>query len=403
MASRRKSRVFAAASLTLFLALLCAAPEKDRANLYRGEVLAGSFQEFQVLDDTVFLPLHESARALGIEGFADRRSRSVFFRDRGKLIFIDTDKKTARSADQSLDLKHAPIWTEDEVFVPHQVYTMLLSGMVGDPLRVEVAGDAPVTYGDAAPAESSGGTVEGSVLRNPVDVIVIDPGHGGEDAGARGPGGILEKDVTLAIARKLRDRLLLEACLSVHMTRDSDVFLPLSDRPKKARELHADIFVSIHANGFKQMSAQGFETFFASLTATDKAAMDLATRENQAGDTTGRAPDSVMNDLEMILGDMAQTESLSESQALSEKIQEELSRVMKSDNRGVKQAPFRVLMDSAMPAVLVEVGFLTSPAEARLITDPEMQKLIVEALARAVIEYRNQTNARLGLAPKEQP
>ncbi|HUT52615.1 MAG TPA: N-acetylmuramoyl-L-alanine amidase [bacterium] len=375
-----------AASAALIAAVLLIAADAEPVKLYLGDKLAGTFTEFQVIDDVVFLPLQASAKALGIEGFADPQSGLAFFRKGRALVVIDSNRKEAKAGEHVTPLKYAPIWTGKDVFIPAAVFTDALPLVLGEAVRV------------AYPPLSGNGTA----LRNPVDVIVLDPGHGGHDAGAKGPGGILEKDVTLSIAKRLRDRLQKETGLIVYLTRNDDTFIPLSDRPKKARELNADVFISVHANAYKMMSAQGFETFFASLTATDKAAMDLAEWENQAEETSSApASDEVTTDIGMILGNMAQTESLAASQQLAETIQDALAHVLKSDNRGVKQAPFRVLMDSTTPAVLVEVGFLTSPEEASLITNPAMQDRIVEALASAILKYRGQTNARLGLGPKE--
>jgi N-acetylmuramoyl-L-alanine amidase len=376
----------AAALLALTAAIVLSAAQPEPVKLYVGDKLAGTFTRFQVLDNVVFLPLKDSAQALGIEGFSDPQSGLAFFRKGKALVVIDSNRKEALAGGHVTPLKYAPIWTGKDVYVPAAVFTDALPAILGQPVRV------------VYPPLSDNGTA----LRDPVDVIVLDPGHGGHDPGAKGPGGILEKDVTLAIARRLRDRLQKEPGLIVYLTRDGDTLVPLSDRPKKARELNADAFISIHANAYKMMSTQGFETFFASLTATDKAAQDLAEWENQVEEAApAAAPPQVNSDLGMILGNMAQTESLAASQQLAETIQDSLARVLKSDNRGVKQAPFRVLMDSTMPAVLVEVGFLTSPEEASLITSPAMQDRIVEALASAILKYRAQANARLGLGPKE--
>jgi N-acetylmuramoyl-L-alanine amidase len=378
------SYLFLAVSALLPALFLMAAQEPEKVKLYKGGQLAGEIAEFQIIDDVLFLPLKESARVLGLEGFSDRESGLAFFRQGSALVVIDSDKKEARAGGQVFLLKFAPIWTGKDVFIPGNVLTDAVPKVLGQSVSIEYT---PL-------GQSS------SALRDPVDVIVLDPGHGGHDTGAKGPGGILEKDVALEIARKLRDRLQKEPGLLVYLTRDGDTFIPLSERPQKARELRADAFVSIHANAYKMISAQGFETFFASLTATDKDAMDLAQLENQVEEASS-APPEVTTDIGMILGDMAQTESLAASQQLAESVQDSMASVMKSDNRGVKQAPFRVLMDSTMPAVLVEVGFISSPSEASLITDPQMQKRIVNALADAILKYRQQANARLGLSPKE--
>ncbi len=416
-----------------FMLLFVAAGASNKVEIYKGEVPVYSTEDFQQVGNRVFLPLKESAGALGLEGFSDPKSRVAFIRNASGLVVIDSKKKTVSVNDQTTKLSFAPVWTDATVYIPGDVYTKVLPGIVneevklfldGEPVHVVKGGNAdsspdknglfpflkkknkdadkePET-GNSPPAnEKPKDTSDAG--KNPVDVIVIDPGHGGHDSGARGPNGVKEKDVVLIIAKKLSKKLLEEEGVKVYLTREDDTFITLSKRPEKAKDLKADVFVSVHANGFKRMSAQGFETFFASLTATDEAAYELALWENQVygGDET--PPEGVMTDLEMILGDMAQSESLADSQSLAEMIQENMSNVMKSENRGVKQAPFKVLMESSMPAVLVEVGFLTSPQEAKQIMDPDTQDKIVDAIADAILKYRKQTNARLGLVPKNGP
>ena len=378
-----KNAGFAAA---LFVLLVGAGTGVKRADLYMSGERVRSFSDFQLVNNTVFLPLKDSARALGIEGFADDQSRVVYFRTNSGLVVVDTNQKKVAVGTDVSGLSHRPLWTGAEVYVPHQVYTEVLARVMGVPIRVAAnTGEGQeVSHGQDS-------------LRNPVDVIVIDPGHGGKDTGARGPGGLFEKDVTLKISKKLAARLV-KAGFTVHLTRDRDEYIALSKRPAIAKKLGADLFVSIHANGFKRITSEGFETFFASIEATDQAAMDLAQWENQAG-SEYEAPDDVMSDIEAILGDMAQTESLSESQLLAEMVQIEMARVMDSDNRGVKQAPFNVLMRSPMPAVLIEVGFITNPREAKAITDDATQDKIVSAISHAVADYRDRYGARLGLAP----
>ena len=400
MKSCKKNIYLRSMPALLFAMLTSFVAASEQADLYLGESLVYSCQDFINEQGAIFLPLQESTRALGIEGFSDPQSRTVFFRYKTTLVMIDSAKKEVTVTDKVAPIAHVPLWTRERVFVPQEVFTEVLAQVMETDIRIIHQNDFPGKDQNRKEKICENGTLC-SVHRNPIDVIVIDPGHGGEEAGARGPGDILEKDVTLEISKKLRHRLAGENGLIVHLTRDDDVNISLSDRPRKADELSADVFVSIHANGFKRISTQGFETFFASLTATDQAALDLATWENQVETGEINPADEVKPDLEMILGDMAQTEFLADSERLAEMIQEEMARVMNSDNRGVKQAPFKVLMESTMPAVLVEVGFITCPSEARMITDPEMQERIVGALANAILKYRDQTNARLGLVPNK--
>lgn len=225
-----------------------------------------------------------------------------------------------------------------------------------------------------------------------IRTIVIDPGHGGEEVGARGPGGTLEKDVTLAIARRLRDQLVDTLGVRVFLTRDQDAEVELDTRTAIANNYKADLFVSIHANGFRVRGAKGSEVYFLSYQASDEESRRVAQLEG-AADFGPAAPGS---DLALILWDMAQAEHLEESSALATRIQEELAGVTGSKSRGVKQAPFRVLVGATMPAVLVEVAFISNPREEKLLASAEYQSKVAGALLRGIARYRQERAARLG-------
>lgn len=223
-------------------------------------------------------------------------------------------------------------------------------------------------------------------------VIVIDPGHGGVETGAIGPAGTMEKDVTLDLARRLR-RLLEKQGVTVVLTRDEDRLLPLDDRTAIANQNHAELFVSIHLNASKRKSAYGAETYFLSPDATDDEARTLAALENKAYESAEGAgakpvPPGDKN-LELILWDLAQNSYLAESSRLAESVQHELNALTGVRDRGVRQAPFRVLMGATMPAILVEVGFISNPEEeARFQSDAYKDK-VVEAIARAIAQFRS--------------
>lgn len=223
--------------------------------------------------------------------------------------------------------------------------------------------------------------------------VVIDPGHGGENVGAQGPGGTLEKDVALAIARKLRAELVNARGLQVFLTRDKDADVALDDRTAIANNYKADIFVSIHANASRARGAKGSEVYFLSYQASDDDSR-LAAQLEGAAEPLPEAPPG--SDLALILWDMAQAEHLEESSALASRIQEELAVVTGSEGRGVKQAPFRVLVGAAMPAVLVEVAFISNPDEEKLLASDTYQQKIAASLARGVERFRRERAARLG-------
>ena len=235
--------------------------------------------------------------------------------------------------------------------------------------------------------------------RGEVRVVVVDPGHGGRDPGAVGPRGVLEKNLVLAVSLKLKEKLDRKG-FEVILTRDKDVFIPLSERAEIANKAKADVFLSVHANGSRR-GGWGFETYFLSATASDDEARRTALFEN--GLITfdkideGELPAEVNSDLEAILLDMAQTEYIRESESLAVIIQDQLDTILNTPNRGVKQAPFYVLMGAAMPAALVEIGFVSSRKEAKLLVEPEMQDRIAKTLAKSVNKFAEQRALRMGL------
>lgn len=227
------------------------------------------------------------------------------------------------------------------------------------------------------------------------DTVVIDAGHGGEDHGARGPEGLVEKDLVLDLAQRLEARLASQE-LRVVMTRERDGFVPLEDRTKIANDAGADLFVSIHANASRLEGVHGIETFFASLEATDEAARELAQRENLAFGAAAAA--GADDPLLAILGDLLATEHLADAQEFARLTQRRIATARASRSRGVKQAPFVVLMGVRMPAVLVEVGFLTNAAEERRLAAGAERDRLADGIAEAVAAFRERQNARLGLA-----
>ncbi|HLA76366.1 MAG TPA: N-acetylmuramoyl-L-alanine amidase [Vicinamibacteria bacterium] len=224
--------------------------------------------------------------------------------------------------------------------------------------------------------------------------VVIDPGHGGPEVGAKGPGGSLEKDLTLVIARKLRAALTNSLGIQAFLTRDRDQELALDDRAAFANNYKADIFISIHANASRSQGARGSEVFFLAYQSTDEESRRVAAQE---GDFVPNAQAPSGSDLALILWDMAQAEHLEESSALASRLQEELAEVTGSQGRGIKQAPFRVLVGAAMPAVLVEVAFISNAEEEKLLASDAYQNKVVGALVKGVARYQQQLRQRAGL------
>lgn len=227
-----------------------------------------------------------------------------------------------------------------------------------------------------------------------IRTIVIDPGHGGKDVGATGPTGLLEKDATLEICRKLASNLERTLGARVILTRSEDASISLDQRTAIANQYKADLFLSVHLNAAVVRGARGSETYFLSVEASDELAKRAAEREN-----SGTAPVAApQNDLDLILWDLAQQDYMKESSRLAELVQLEMNRVTNVQSRGVKQAPFKVLVGATMPAALVEVGFISNPEEEAKIKDAAYQGTVVEAIAHAVAQYKNEYEVRLGIA-----
>lgn len=229
---------------------------------------------------------------------------------------------------------------------------------------------------------SSGVTSKGS------GIVVIDPGHGGKDPGAVA-NGLKEKDINLAVSRKLA-AVLKEKGVDVRLTRNSDVYLTLKERTNLANQWNAEVFISIHANALpKGRHATGMEIYLMALP-TDKDAMQLALIENrdmaEGNGETSKAADSRTKMLLNILGNMQQNAKISESTGFAEHLFAS-GQKGKIKMRRVAQAPFFVLRGAAMPAVLIETGFLTEKSEARMLSDGDYQNRMADSLAEGIAGF----------------
>ena len=252
------------------------------------------------------------------------------------------------------------------------------------------SGTAPAPGGaepPSTPATAGGAATSGQPPPQSAFVVVIDPGHGGDDTGALGPSGLAEKDLTLDVAKRLKTRIQSEMDAQVILTRDTDKTLALDDRTSIANHNHADLYISIHANASRRGNARGAETYFLSYQATDDEARAVAAIENN---TLGLEEGVQKNgNLEMVLWDLAQSAFLKESSVLAEMIQENLNDVLDIANRGIKQAPFRVLMGATMPAVLIEVAFITSPEEEKRLKDAAFKDRLAGAIFDSVRKFHD--------------
>lgn len=228
------------------------------------------------------------------------------------------------------------------------------------------------------------------------EIIVIDPGHGGKDPGAKGKSGLQEKDVVLDVGHRVRRLIQEKLGANVVMTREDDVFIPLGERTAIANKKGADLFVSIHVNSAPREGAKGVETYLLG-RATDKDAMDLAVRENSTADK------SSLDDLQFILTDLVTTVKKDESFRLAHYVQENIIETLEPRyntlNLGVKQAPFFVLVHAKMPSILAEISFVSNPEEERLMYEGKYRQEIAESIFDGIKEYLEATP--LLASPKE--
>jgi N-acetylmuramoyl-L-alanine amidase len=241
------------------------------------------------------------------------------------------------------------------------------------------------------PARASAPTEAGSrtltrALGLKISRIVIDAGHGGHDTGTIGPGGLCEKELVLDVAVRLKKLIETKMGSEVVMTRSDDTFIPLEERTAIANEKDADLFVSIHANASRDPSARGIETYYLNFTSNPEA-LEVAARENATSQES-------VHGLQQLIEKIALTEKIEESKELAQQVQRSLYAQVAQSNgqerdRGLKKAPFVVLIGANMPSVLSEISFLTNPRDETLLKRTTYRQKIAEALYRGIDRYAN--------------
>jgi N-acetylmuramoyl-L-alanine amidase len=221
--------------------------------------------------------------------------------------------------------------------------------------------------------------------------IVIDAGHGGHDTGTIGPTGLMEKDLCLDVALRLGKSIQQRLpSAEVVFTRDDDTFIPLERRTEIANEAKADLFISVHANSSQDRQARGIETYYLNFTGSSDA-MEVASRENALSE-------NAVHDLQNLVTKIARNEKIEESRDLATMIQESLSKRMENinrgeRNRGVRKAPFVVLIGADMPSVLAEISFLSNPNDEQWLKKPDNRQKVADGLYRGIESYLQSTNS----------
>jgi N-acetylmuramoyl-L-alanine amidase len=274
-------------------------------------------------------------------------------------------------------------------FKPGKPFFNNTNNVMNDSTRIQISllGEAPIIDSvESSPADSSP-RLEG-LLDVSIERIVIDPGHGGEDSGAVGRNGLIEKEVTLDIANRLKKLLDEDKDLAVILTRDKDELVPLEQRAEISNENKADLFISIHTNASKKRSARGFETYFLS-AAKNEEARTAAALENSSlrFEQTSNSSQNLL-DLDFILMDLVQNEFLAESSDLASMIQRRLKKELFIPERGVNQAEFVVLNKTYMPAVLVETAFISNPEDESLLRKDSFRQQVAQAIFESIKEFK---------------
>ncbi|MBN1823926.1 MAG: N-acetylmuramoyl-L-alanine amidase [Endomicrobiales bacterium] len=223
-------------------------------------------------------------------------------------------------------------------------------------------------------------------------VIVLDAGHGGEDPGAIGPNGTKEKDVNLAITKRLKTLLDNDENFKVFLTRRDDTFIPLVERTSYANDKKADLFISIHCNASMKNTSSGFEIYFLSENASDSDAAATAILENSVIELEGK-PDKQRTKLQTLLWSMTVNEFINESSELCSLITKEVTKRIRIENRGVKQAGFYVLRGAAMPAALVECAFISNYGEEAKLKSRKFQSYIADSIYEGIMKYEGRKNS----------
>ncbi|CAN7667379.1 N-acetylmuramoyl-L-alanine amidase [Acidovorax sp. LjRoot66] len=260
------------------------------------------------------------------------------------------------------------------------------------PAPPPAAAEPPAPVVAAAPPAKGGGNRATSTQTDRIIIVALDPGHGGEDPGAIGPGGTREKDVVLRVAHLLRDRINATTVggnpMRAFLTRDGDFFVPLGTRVEKARRVQADLFVSIHADAFTTPAARGASVFALSQSgASSTAARWLANKENQADLVGGLNVQSQDRHVQRMLLDMSTTAQINDSLKLGSVLLGEIGNMAKLHKPRVEQAGFAVLKAPDIPSVLVETAFISNPEEEAKLRSSAYQVQLADALMRGITRY----------------
>jgi N-acetylmuramoyl-L-alanine amidase len=314
--------------------------------------------------------LNKALKAFIKEDVIDQRLRINLY---GSQLIILMESSFLSSNGEIYNFKYPLIQVKGKLLLPEIFLTSLLPVLLPDKIKYE---NSKLIVADP--------------VDNKIRTIVLDPGHGGKDPGAIGfSGSTYEKDVVLPIAKNLKEMLEKNLDVDVILTRDKDEFISLQQRTELANSRNADLFISIHINAHNNKQANGIEVYYLSTAKSDGARAVEALENSVVYDYEG-GEEAVKkyDDLAFILADMAQNEHLEESYQQSMKLQQYLVEETGAADRGVKQANFYVLRGAFMPAVLLELGYLSNKAEEKKLKKSTYQDVLVKAIFNGIRDFK---------------
>jgi N-acetylmuramoyl-L-alanine amidase len=339
------------------------------------------------VDGNRLVPLTPLCRALGVVCELRLETATVAISGPGGRALFGPGSARVLLGDLVVPLSSAPCIVRGEIYVPPDFLTRIVAQVLNR--RIELYG---LRANVLASPPSRLQEQSGPLLPKPVLTVVLDPGHGGKDTGATGKTGLMEKEVALEISLSLKRILEQDPSYRVVLTRSEDTFLDLASRTAIGNE-RGDCFVSIHLNAGGQEGVAGFEVYSMSPRASDKAALAASRFENQLEAVAGVPPE-----LEPVLWDMAQNDYVNESATFAEMMISTLSQRFEKGNRGAKQAPFLVLAGATVPAILVEVAFISNGEQEAALRDDGYRQKLAEALATGVESYLERYRSKYGSA-----
>lgn len=363
--------------------------------------------EFVEVDGRKMVPVKELAEIAGAEVYWNSLTKRAILKRENGIVALKAQESQVNLGQRIVKVDPSPQLIKNKLFVPIDFVASELGASLGlkfsfleslDRLTIDSKDHADQLVElrhtpPSLPLEQH--KEKGLSLSEKFTIIkiVIDPGHGGKDSGAIGPSGLMEKEVVLDLAKRLKNILEEnDPALSIILTRDEDYFVSLDKRTSFANHHKADIFVSIHANGAFSREANGFEIFHLSAEASDDAARATAALENRVIELENSKERKDRKDridyTQFILADMAQLEFIEESIELCGLIQKKVIERTGIVDRGIKGAFFYVLKDALMPSVLVETAFITNPFEEAKLGDANFREEVASGIAEAILGYK---------------